>query len=121
LANHNTIVIGASAGGVAALQNLAARLDRGLPATIMVVIHLKGDDRSDLADILSRAAPLPATFAHDGQNIEISKIYLARRTDTSCSMAPGCVWGLGPRENHARPAIDPLFRSSNSHFDTDER
>ena len=63
------VVIGASAGGVAALKTLVAALPADLPASLFVVLH-RGDSPSALAALLSQWGPLTAVDAVDGMRIE---------------------------------------------------
>jgi two-component system chemotaxis response regulator CheB len=66
MANRDVVAIGASAGGVEALIFLCTRLPAQFPATILITQHLPSHSASGLDQILSRAGPLPATFAHEG-------------------------------------------------------
>lgn len=110
--HRDVVVIGASAGGVEALQKLVARLPADFPASILVVLHLASGHRSVLPQILSRAGPLPAVLAEDGQLLEAGHIYVAP-TDHHLLVEHGRVRiTSGPRENGHRPAVDPLFRSA---------
>ena len=112
MAQHDIVVIGASAGGIEALQELVSRLPPDLPAALFVVVHISPYSVSRLSQILSRAGPLPATQAVDGEPIEPGHIYVAP-PDRHLLVRPGWVaLSRGPRENHSRPAIDPLFRSA---------
>ena len=112
MANRDIVAIGTSAGGVAALLFLAKNLPAKLPASVLVTLHLPPHAGSVLDDVLSRAGPLNAAFAANGDVLRKGRIYLA---------PPGChlivegerlALGGGPRENNARPAIDPMFRSA---------
>jgi two-component system chemotaxis response regulator CheB len=106
------VVIGASAGGVEALIQLARGLPADLPAAVFVVTHLSPTARSRLPEILSRAGPLPAHAARDGDPIEPGCIAVAP-PDRHLLVRPGRIeLTRGPRENHTRPAVDPLFRSA---------
>src|SRR5262249_22147263 len=68
--------------------------------------------RSRLPEILERAGALPAVFARDGMPVRGGRIVVAP-PDRHLIVEPGWVeLRRGPRENHARPAIDPLFRSA---------
>lgn len=109
---HDIIVIGASAGGVEALTNVARTLPRDLPAAVFVVLHIPPQGPSLLADILDRAGPLPAVQGADGASIERGRIYVAP-PDHHLLIERGSIQVVrGPRENRHRPAIDPLFRSA---------
>lgn len=77
MANHDIIVIGASMGGVQALSTLVAQFPADLPAAIFIVQHVSPEAPSMLADILSRAGPLPAKAAAHGEKIEQGRIYVA--------------------------------------------
>jgi two-component system chemotaxis response regulator CheB len=109
---RDVIVVGASAGGVQALQGLVAQLSPELPAAVVVVLHLMSAGTSVLHDILDRAGPLPATQARDGEELERGHVYVA--PPDYHTLLRGSVIHLspGPRENGHRPAIDPLFRSA---------
>jgi two-component system chemotaxis response regulator CheB len=74
---RDVIVIGTSAGGVEALQRLAAGLPPDLPAALLVVLHVPPHSPGYMPDILGRVGPLPAEHATDGRRIEPGRIYLA--------------------------------------------
>jgi two-component system, chemotaxis family, protein-glutamate methylesterase/glutaminase len=106
------IVIGASAGGVEALQRLVSTLPRDLPAAVFVVLHIGTDAVSYLPDILARAGALPVVHARTRTAIEYGRIYVAP-VDVHLVLEPDSVLLVrGPRENRFRPAINPLFRSA---------
>jgi two-component system, chemotaxis family, protein-glutamate methylesterase/glutaminase len=113
MVRHDIVVIGASAGGVEALTRLMRDLPPGLPASLFVVCHFPPSDRSVLPDILSRAGPLLATHAIDGEPFHPGHVYVAP-PDFHLLLAEGQRLRLtrGPRENHHRPAVDVLFRSA---------
>ncbi len=105
------IVVGASEGGVRALQALVGALPVDLPAAVLVVLHV-GAHTSELAAILNRTGPLPATAPMDGEAIRVSRVYVAP-PDHHMIVAAGAIrLTKGPRENFSRPSIDPLFRSA---------
>ncbi len=108
---RDIVVIGASAGGVSALIDLVATLPADLPAAIFVVMHVPPFTESRLPDILSRAGPLPALPAHDGDVILPGRILVAPPDRHLVVRSGRVALTRGPRENHSRPAIDPLFRS----------
>lgn len=109
------IVIGTSAGGVAALRTLAAGLPADIPAPICVVQHI-GRHRSELPRLLTQCGPLPAAHAEDGESLRSGRIYIAP-PDRHLLIADDRVrLSRGPRENFVRPAIDPLFRTAAEAF-----
>jgi len=112
MAHRDIVVLGASAGGIPALIDIASGLPADLPATLFVVVHFPPYAVSHLPDILSRHGPLPAVHAEDGQLMEQGTIYVAP-PDRHMLVRQGWIeLSHGPRENHSRPAIDPLFRSA---------
>ena len=114
---RDVIVVGASAGGVEALAELARGLPADLPAAIFVVLHLTPDARSNLPAILSRAGPLPAAHAADGATIHPGHIYVAPPNRHLLLEGDHMHLSIGPRINSVRPSIDVLFRSAARTFD----
>jgi two-component system chemotaxis response regulator CheB len=112
MANRDILALGTSAGGVEAIIFIAGRLQRNLPASILLTIHLPMHSRSSLDEILTRAGPLPACFAKDGDILRKSHIYIAPPDRHLVVDGDHISLGEGPRENNARPAIDPMLRSA---------
>jgi two-component system chemotaxis response regulator CheB len=109
---HDIIVIGASAGGVEAISQLARQLPGNLPAAIFVVLHVPAHSPSMLPQILNRKGALTALHPADGEAIRNGRIYVAP-PDFHLLVEPGRVrLTRGPRENGHRPAVDPLFRTA---------
>ena len=104
-------VVGASVGGVRALQSLAAQLPADFPAAVLVVQHI-GDYQSILPQILTRQGRLPARHATDAEPIAAGRIVVAPPDMHMIVTRTAIRVVRGPKENHARPAIDPLFRSA---------
>ena len=112
MTQRDIVVIGASAGGIQALTTLVAYLPPDFPASLMVVVHIPPYAVSRLPEILSRSGPLPATHAQHGEVIEPGRIYIAP-PDRHLLVRSGWIeLSRGPRENHSRPAIDPMFRTA---------
>jgi len=115
---YGIVVVGASAGGVEALADLAASLPSDFSAAVFVVLHLPATGTSALPEILSRHGPLPAAQVKDGEPIQPGRIYVAP-PDHHVLLRTGHVHlSRGPRENGHRPAIDPLFRSAAREYAT---
>jgi two-component system, chemotaxis family, protein-glutamate methylesterase/glutaminase len=112
MANRDVLAIGTSAGGFEALRFLAGEFSHDFPASVVVVIHLSSQFRSELDAILTQAGPLPASFAVDGEKLERGHIYIAPAERHLIVESGHLRLGSGPRENNARPALDPLFRSA---------
>jgi two-component system chemotaxis response regulator CheB len=112
MARKDIVVVGASAGGMAALERLTAGLPAGFPAALFVVWHLSPGVRSVLPQVLTRAGPLSADVPTDGDRIEPGRIYVAPN-DHHMLLEKGYIRvARGPKENRFRPAVDPLFRSA---------
>lgn len=109
------IVIGASAGGVSALLELVASLPADLPAIVGVVLHV-GSQESILPELLTARGPLRAVHPRDGEALVPGTIYVAPPDRHMLFGPEGAELLRGPRENHARPAADPLFRSTAMHW-----
>jgi two-component system, chemotaxis family, protein-glutamate methylesterase/glutaminase len=109
--NSRLVVVGASLGGVSALRRLCGHLPKDFAAPICIVLHV-GAHESILPKLLSSAGALPAVHPSDGQRLEPGRIYVAP-PDNHLRVDDGVVrLTRGPKEHHARPAIDPLFRSA---------
>ena len=114
--NHDVIVVGASMGGIEALSSVARQLPADLPAAILVVQHLSDASPGVLSAILDRQGPLPAVTAEDRMPLERRRIYVAPPGRHLLVGKGGTIRVVfGPRENRARPAIDPLFRTAAVH------
>jgi two-component system chemotaxis response regulator CheB len=104
------IVMGASAGGVSAILELAEALPRDFPVPILFVLHI-GAHRSELGKLVSARGPNLAVHACDGDLPRPGTIYIAPSDQHMVLDGPVIRLSRGPKENYARPAIDPLFRS----------
>jgi two-component system chemotaxis response regulator CheB len=111
MANRDIVAIGTSAGGVAALCYLAERLPPGLPASLLITIHLSKQYRSSLDELLTRSGPLPAAFATEGEKLRKGRIFVAPPDRHLIVEEDRIILGAGPRENNARPSIDVMLRS----------
>lgn len=104
------VAIGASQGGVGALRKVASGLPADFPCAVLVVLHT-GAEPSSLPSLLTAAGPLPASHAENNERIAPGRIYVAPH-DRHLLLVDGRMeLSHGPRENYARPAIDPLFRA----------
>jgi two-component system chemotaxis response regulator CheB len=109
---HDLIVIGASAGGLQAMQVLLRSLPPSLPATVLLAIHLAAESRSQMPMLLGRASALPVQWAEDGEPLAPGQVRIAPPDHHLLVERQALRVVMGPRENRHRPAIDPLFRSA---------
>jgi two-component system chemotaxis response regulator CheB len=115
-ANRDIVILGASSGGLDALQELLPRLPHDLPAAIFVVMHMPASPPSILHAILQRSSTWPVMPAVDGTAIRHGVITVAV-SDHHLLFADGAIrLTRGPRENRSRPAIDATMRSAAIEF-----
>jgi two-component system chemotaxis response regulator CheB len=108
---RDIIVIGASAGGVAALLSLCAALPANLPAAVLIVLHI-GPNNSVLPLLLGSRGNNRAVHAESGMPIQRGTIYIAPPDQHMLVENSRIKLTRGPKEHHTRPAVDPLFRSA---------
>jgi two-component system chemotaxis response regulator CheB len=105
------VVIGASLGGVSALQRIAADLPASFAVPVLIVLHI-GANSSPLPDLLAAAGPNTASYAHNGEPLRTGHLAVAPPGRHLLVNDGSLRLTQGPKENWARPAIDPLFRSA---------
>ncbi len=105
------VVVGASAGGVSALRRLAADLPAPFPVPVLIVLHI-GSYTSKLPELLAAAGPNTASHATDGEPLRTGHLAVAPAGQHLLVNDGSLRLTRGPKENWARPAIDPLFRSA---------
>jgi two-component system chemotaxis response regulator CheB len=109
---RDIIVLGGSAGGIEALEEVVRGIAPDIPAAIFVVVHMSQESPDFLAEILSKVTRLKVRYAIDREPIELGTVYIAK-ADWHLLIKPGEVRVVrGPKENNFRPALDPLFRSA---------
>ena len=116
MAARDIIVIGASAGGISALQELLATLPADLPAAVFITMHLFNRADSSLAAILDTAGPLPVEYPADGDSIKKGRVYMAPPDHHLIVQRGKIELQRGPRENLQRPCINVMFRSAASAY-----
>jgi two-component system, chemotaxis family, protein-glutamate methylesterase/glutaminase len=109
------VVIGASGGGVTAIQELFAHLPKDIPAAILITLHV-GRHKSLLPAII-RHYGFAAYHARQGALISPPCIIVAPPDHHLLIRRGHVALSRGPRENWARPAIDPMFRSAATAYD----
>jgi two-component system, chemotaxis family, CheB/CheR fusion protein len=70
------VVVGASAGGLEALQRFFAAVKRPTQAAFVVIQHLAPDHRSLMGELLARHTEVPVREAVAGESLETDHIYL---------------------------------------------
>ncbi|MGN6380539.1 MAG: chemotaxis protein CheB [Gaiellales bacterium] len=111
MARRDLVVVGASAGGVEVLFTVL-RDTASADVAFVVVVHMAANARTALPQIVSRQTGMPCRLAEDGDQLARGEVLIAP-PDRHTLVRPGQVAVVhAPRENRARPAIDPLFRSA---------
>ena len=116
MAHRDIIVIGGSLGGVEAVPSLLATLPGDLPAAVLVVLHMHDSAPSRLVEIARKKSALPLDHAVDGERIVPGRAYFAVPGRHLMLQSGRIRLTRGPRENHARPSINVLFRSAAYEF-----
>jgi two-component system chemotaxis response regulator CheB len=112
---RDLVAVGTSAGGVEALANLFAQVPGDTPASFLVVQHLPASSPRHLARIIQRATAVPVKWAEHGEIVHENQIYVGP-PDVHFQLEGDTVHLVqGAKENHARPAINRLFRSAAVH------
>lgn len=111
---NRVIAIGASTGGVPAIEKIISKLPMNSPP-IVIVQHIPALFLSNFAIRLNNAFDINIVEAHDGQVIKPGSVYLAPGDFHLALVKYGCqtVCRLNQRErvNYHRPAVDVLFDS----------
>ncbi|WP_257255102.1 MULTISPECIES: chemotaxis protein CheB [unclassified Endozoicomonas] len=117
--SDGVLVIGASAGGLSALESLLLELGSCFSYPVIITKHLASGDEEGLSKFLGKTSPLPVSIAYDKQKMVDNHVYLApggyhlqvedRETLSLSIDAPVC---------HSRPSVDVLFQSAADVFGT---
>jgi chemotaxis response regulator CheB len=90
----DVVALVASAGGLAAVEQILSQLPEDFAAPVVVVQHL-GGAASSLVDILGRHSPLPTEWIANHVKLEPGRVYvcpprqlLAVMPDAECSLRP---------------------------------
>jgi two-component system chemotaxis response regulator CheB len=110
--HRDLIVVGASLGGVEVLPRFVAGLPTELEASVLIVMHMSANSSSYLPSILQKATSWPTHVALDGEVPQQGHIYVAIPDHHLMVDGNRLRVTRGPRESHARPSIDVLFRSA---------
>lgn len=109
--NLPIVGIGASAGGVEALEQFFRSVPADNRLAFVVITHLSPDRKSMLSEILGRATTMPVVEAQDDQAVEAEHVYV---------LPPGAILTISAgrlRLRHTSPAdherapIDIFFNS----------
>ena len=106
-------VIGASAGGVAALMDILPGLSPDVPVPVVVVVHMLRGRASQLADLFASRLQAPVREAADKADVAPGAVYFAP-ADYHLSVENDATFSLSNEPLHifSRPAIDFAMQSA---------
>jgi len=111
LRNFDVIAMGASAGGLNALNQVLGVLPRNFPSSVLVVQHLAPRHKSWIADLLGRSTKLKVKQAEHGEILLPGTVYTAP-PDEHLLVGPGKIQLAHTQlVRFSRPSIDLLFES----------
>jgi two-component system chemotaxis response regulator CheB len=110
--NYRVFIVGASAGGVETVIQLAKGLPADFAGALFVILHMAARTRSFLPEILERAGQISARHAIDGAPIVPGTIYVAPPNYHLIIERGHMHLNLGPKEQHQRPSINVTLRSA---------
>ena len=106
------VVVGASAGGIAALRKVLAALPTGLGVPVFVVQHIDAGTRADWQSVFSDCR-LPVREASHNEAPLQGTVYIAPPDYHLLVDAPvRLTLTVDAKVNYARPSIDVLFESA---------
>ena len=106
---YEIVAIGASLGGVQAVQAILGALPADFSAAVVVVQHRGHSSDDTLAEVLGRASLLPVKEAEDKEPVLPGQVYLAP-ADYHLLVDDGALaLSMDPPVRFARPSIDVLF------------
>lgn len=112
ISTNNLILIGASTGGIVALQDILNQLPAGMPP-ILIVQHIPEYFSKLLADRLSVTSSLNVKEAEEGEEIKSNYVYLAPGNKHMGVIEKGGNLFIKISHeapiNHVRPSVDYLF------------
>jgi len=107
------IVIGTSAGGLAAISALISAFRQEQNIAIFVVMHLSKNSNSKvISSLLQKKTGLVCKVAAEGMPVEKGHLYLAPEDHHMLVDSGKLRISHGAHENKYRPSIDSLFRSA---------
>jgi two-component system chemotaxis response regulator CheB len=106
------IVVGASAGGMKALEIILAKLPRGFEVPIVAVQHRARESSDAYAEVLGKGSALPVREIEDDDKLRAPGVYLAP-PDYHVLIEPGrMALSIDDPVSYSRPSIDVLFESA---------
>ena len=116
---HDVVVIGASTGGPAVLEQLISHLPATMPVPILVAQHMPASFIEAFAKRLNQYSALPVSVATHGQELQPGRVFLAGGQQNLKVVAPTREGGWPKVEYTSdtwvefnNPSVDCLFESA---------
>jgi two-component system chemotaxis response regulator CheB len=106
------VVVGASTGGLKALQVLLSGLPAEFSLPVVIVQHRGRDMETGLCEFLARSSRLPVTEPEDKETVLAGRAYLAPRDYHLLIESGSFALSTDAPVGFARPSIDVLFESA---------
>lgn len=114
---YAAVVIGVSAGGLAALDRILSKLDAHFSLPVLIVQHISPDSQNYLPIHYAGRCPLQVKEAEDKEPIRNGTVYFAPpnyhlmvECDRSIALS------IDPKVNFSRPSVDILFETAADAF-----
>lgn len=106
------VVVGASAGGPAAVATLLAGLPASFPAALVVIQHVDPQFAPGLAEWLRHQTALQVRLAREGDSPQTGTVFLANSEQHLVFTSPTRLgYTPHPVESSYRPSVDVFFQS----------
>lgn len=110
---YQAVVIGVSAGGIAALEKILPQIKKNSSLSIMIVQHIPADGGNYLVEHFSSCCSLPVIGAEDKQKVEPGTIYFAPANyHLLVERQKSLALSIDAKVNYSRPSIDVLFETA---------
>ena len=111
--HYEAVVIGASAGGLGALQILFSNIGKKFHLPVLMVQHMHPESDDYLGQILKSYSHLKFIEADDKEPIEMGTVYYAPANyHLLVSGDKSLVLNVDEKVNYCRPSVDVLFESA---------
>ncbi|MDJ0763681.1 MAG: chemotaxis protein CheB [Myxococcota bacterium] len=110
---YKAVVMGVSAGGLAAISEILSQLPTGFNLPLLVVQHVHPRQDAAIGNLYNNICPLPVKEAEDKEEIAPGCVYFAPPNYHLLVERSGTVaLSADEKVNWARPSIDVLFESA---------
>jgi two-component system chemotaxis response regulator CheB len=111
--HYRAVVIGASAGGLAAVSTILKALTPNFCIPILLVQHIGANVESNLANHFGNVSPLKVKEAEDKEPIRRGELIIAPPNYHMLVECDGSIaLSVDPPVNFSRPSVDVLFESA---------